>query len=214
MKFKRLCLFLMIVGLFFITKVNASGLPYDWIIDGEEVFDSNSSKTATIEKDANTVTLTLNNYNGGSLQLNCYGTGQDGLTFIINLVGDNKITTDDVGIDFLYNGKIIFNGDGNLTINSFKPISYENYSSYLYISPSENIYTDKKPTTNDVDSNVVSDKNNNSSVEKKDHNNYSDNNIIIILIIAFSIYLFVSIIIIALLVSKNKKLKNNMNSNN
>ena len=62
MKFRYLFLFL-VVGLFFAVDVNAAGLPYDWIVDGEEVFDSNTSQTATVTKDSNTVTLTLNNYN-------------------------------------------------------------------------------------------------------------------------------------------------------
>lgn len=193
MKFRYLFLFL-VVGLFFTVgvNVNAAGLPYDWIVDGEEVFDSNTSQTTTVTKDSNTVTLTLNNYNGNSLKLNCYGTAQDGITFVINLVGDNNITTDGVGIDFDYNGKIVFKGDGKLTINSTKPISYENYSSYLYISPSENIYTDKElsdnSTTND-EIDVISDqKSDNNTVNKANDKSEDNNNLVMILVIAFGVY--------------------------
>ena len=192
MKFRYLFLFL-VVGLFFTVgvNVNAAGLPYDWIVDGEEVFDSNTSQTATVTKDSNTVTLTLNNYNGNSLKLNCYGTAQDGITFVINLVGDNNITTDGVGIDFDYNGKIVFNGDGKLTINSTKPISYENYSSYLYISPSENIYTDKElsdnSTTND-EIDVISDQKSDNNTVNKANDKSEDNNLVMILAIAFGAY--------------------------
>lgn len=220
MKFRYLFLFL-VVGLFFAVgvNVNAAGLPYDWIVDGEEVFDSNTSQTATVTKDSNTVTLTLNNYNGNSLKLNCYGTAQDGITFVINLVGDNNITTDGVGIDFDYNGKIVFNGDGKLTINSTKPISYENYSSYLYISPSENVYTDKElsdnSTTND-EIDVTSDqKNDNNTVNKaNDKSEDNNNNLVMILAIAFGVYFLISIIVFVMLISKNKKLKNNLGSSN
>ena len=192
MKFRYLFLFL-VIGLFFTVgvNVNAAGLPYDWIVDGEEVFDSNTSQTATVTKDSNTVTLTLNNYNGNSLKLNCYGTAQDGITFVINLVGDNNITTDGVGIDFDYNGKIVFNGDGKLTINSTKPISYENYSSYLYISPSENIYTDKElsdnSTTND-EIDVISDQKSDNNTVNKANDKSEDNNLVMILAIAFGAY--------------------------
>ena len=218
MKFRYLFLFL-VVGLFFTVgvNVNAAGLPYDWIVDGEEVFDSNTSQTATVTKNSNTVTLTLNNYNGNSLKLNCYGTAQDGITFVINLVGDNNITTDGVGIDFDYNGKIVFNGDGKLTINSTKPISYENYSSYLYISPSENIYTDKElsdnSTTND-EIDVISDQKSDNNTVNKANDKSEDNNLVMILAIAFGVYFLISIIVFVMLISKNKKLKNNLGSNN
>lgn len=216
MKFRYLFLFL-VVGLFFAVDVNAAGLPYDWIVDGEEVFDSNTSQTATVTKDSNTVTLTLNNYNGNSLKLNCYGTAQDGITFVINLVGDNNITTDGVGIDFDYNGKIVFNGDGKLTINSTKPISYENYSSYLYISPSENIYTDKElsdnSTTND-EIEVISDQKSDNNTVNKANDKSEDNNLVMVLAIAFGVYFLISIIVFVMLISKNKKLKNNLGSSN
>ena len=217
MKFRYLFLFL-VVGLFFTVgvNVNAAGLPYDWIVDGEEVFDSNTSQTATVTKDSNTVTLTLNNYNGNSLKLNCYGTAQDGITFVINLVGDNNITTDGVGIDFDYNGKIVFNGDGKLTINS--TISYENYSSYLYISPSENIYTDKElsdnSTTNDEIDIISDQKSDNNTVNKANDKSEDNNNLVMILAIAFGLYFLISIIVFVMLISKNKKLKNNLGSSN
>lgn len=216
MKFRYIFLFL-VVGLFFAVDVNAAGLSYDWIVDGEEVFDSNTSQTATVTKDSNTVTLTLNNYNGNSLKLNCYGTAQDGITFVINLVGDNNITTDGVGIDFDYNGKIVFNGYGKLTINSTKPISYENYSSYLYISPSENIYTDKElsdnSTTND-EIDVISDQKSDNNTVNKANDKSEDNNLVMILAIAFGVYFLISIIVFIMLMSKNKKLKNNLGSSN
>ena len=204
MKFRYIFLFL-VVGLFFAVDVNAAGLPYDWIVDGEEVFDSNTSQTATVTKDSNTVTLTLNNYNGNSLKLNCYGTAQDGITFVINLVGDN-------------NGKIVFNGDGKLTINSTKPISYENYSSYLYISPSENIYTDKElsdnSTTNDEIDIISDQKSDNNTVNKANDKSEDNNNLVMILAIAFGLYFLISIIVFVMLISKNKKLKNNLGSSN
>jgi hypothetical protein len=112
----------------FILNVYASSVPYQWIVDGETVnTNPNSAGTARLEKDGQVVTLFLNNYNGGKLVLECYGTGQEGMTFIINLEGTNTITADDVGIEMgeVSNYHIDFQGEGSLVITAPKPISNE-----------------------------------------------------------------------------------------
>lgn len=154
-----------------IINVNASTVPYDWIVGGEEVnMRSNSANTATLVKDGKIVTLKLNNYNGKGLELNCYGTGQPGMTFIIELSGNNVITDDSIGIDFYYpDGKIEFKGDGNLKIYAKRPISYESIDTAMIIIPSENKYEklDSSANTN----NNTNTSNNNSNTNSNTSNN-------------------------------------------
>ena len=210
MKFFKISTLLLLIIL--TINVNAAGIPYDWIVNGEEVIENNSDGTVSLVKDSTNVTLTLNNYNGGSLKLNCYGTSIEGLNFTINLIGNNTITTDDeYGIDFTsYNGKITFVGDGNLTINANSPISYENFSSNLYISPAENIYTDQHPiASTDIDGDNVKNKAKTISDKGKSKSSNSDNSLVIIIGVAFLSYILVSIAIFVILISNNKKLKMN-----
>ncbi len=210
MKFFKISALLLLIIL--TINVNAAGIPYDWIVNGEEVFENSSDGTVSLVKDSTTVTLTLNNYNGGSLKLNCYGTSIEGLNFTINLIGNNTITTDDeYGIDFTsYNGKITFIGDGNLTINANSPISYENFSSNLYISPAENIYTDQHQiVSTDIDGDNIQNKAKTISDKGKSKSSNSDNSLVIIMGVAFLSYILVSIAIFVILISKNKKLKTN-----
>lgn len=210
MKFFKISALLLLIIL--TINVNAAGIPYDWIVNGEEVFENSSDGTVSLVKDSTTVTLTLNNYNGGSLKLNCYGTSIEGLNFTINLIGNNTITTDDeYGIDFTnYNGKITFIGDGNLTINANSPISYENFSSNLYISPAENIYTDQHQiASTDIDGDNIQNKAKTISDKGKSKSSNSDNSLVIIMGVAFLSYILVSIAIFVILISKNKKLKTN-----
>lgn len=210
MKFFKISALLLLIIL--TINVNAAGIPYDWIVNGEEVFENSSDGTVSLVKDSTTVTLTLNNYNGGSLKLNCYGTSIEGLNFTINLIGNNTITTDDeYGIDFTnYNGKITFIGDGNLTINANSPISYENFSSNLYISPAENIYTDQHQiASTDIDGDNIQNKAKTISDKGKSKSSNSDNSLVIIMGVVFLSYILVSIAIFVILISKNKKLKTN-----
>ena len=113
----------------FVLNVYASQVPYQWDVDGEKVnhLQSNSAGTARLEKDGKKVTLFLNNYNGGKLQLDCYGTGQSDMDFIINLEGENIINSSDVGIDMgeENDSYINFQGEGTLVITAPKPISNE-----------------------------------------------------------------------------------------
>ena len=127
---------------FIFPVVNAASVPYRWIVGGEsvDVGNPNSLSTARVEKDGKVVTLYLNDYSGGKLSLECYGTGQEDMTFNIKLEGVNTVTSNDIGIEFNYKGTVNFIGNGKLTINAPKPISYESYTQQMYISPSESIY--------------------------------------------------------------------------
>ncbi|MBR3132027.1 hypothetical protein IKG33_01265 [Candidatus Saccharibacteria bacterium] len=104
---------------------------YSWTVDGEQlrIGNSNTAGTASWQRDneANKDggTLTLNNYNGGQIKIECWGTGL-GHTFNINLVGDNYITVDK-GIGILALEPITFSGDGTLTIEAAVPISSNDY---------------------------------------------------------------------------------------
>ena len=190
-------------------NVNAASVPYNWIVGGETVNESNSSKTATLTKNGNEVLLKLSNYKGGELKLNCYGTGQDGITFIIDLDGDNVINSDSVGIDFNYNGKIKFNGNGKLTINAKTPISYESYKDKMIIEPSKNVYTDKEEIQEN-NNNLVSEKEDKLISEKEDKlistkDKEKDNSYIIYIILGSC--LFVSLVLNIILITKVSKKK-------
>ena len=209
--FVLLFIFVIILG----TNVYAASLPYDYIIDGKEVSEKLDDGSAIISKDSTSVTLTLNNYNGGPIKLNCYGSGQSGIKFNINLIGENTISADDIGIDFDYSVKkdeniINFTGEGKLTITAKTPISYEDYSDKLYIIPSENIHS----TTL---SNNTSEKVNNDNTSKdkqitKEETNKDEVVIKIdktnIILYSFILYIVMSLIVISYLSLKIRKLEN------
>lgn len=133
-KIKLLFTILLLIP-FMVLKVNAASAPYQWIVGGEYLdanSPSNYAGTATQTKENKTVTLTLNNYNGGKLELNCYGTGQEGMEFIIELIGDNTVTSEDVGIQYDYSELITFTGDGTLTVKAPNPLSWDNHVKDLF----------------------------------------------------------------------------------
>ncbi len=160
-KFNKIAL---VVALFLmIPLVWAASVPYQWLSGDEKinVGQPNAAGTASLEKDGKTVTLSLNNYNGPALVLDCYGTGQDGMKFIITLEGDNVITTDNVGID---SGSSIveFKGNGTLTINAPKPLSFEDFKERVVVKPAEGIYGEEKPV-------LISDKENPSLIAENEN---------------------------------------------
>lgn len=164
---KKLHIYLILIislSCIFCIDVNAASIPYAWYVNGKIIEETNEAK---VSREGKTITLTLNNYNGGQLREECYGTGQEGIIFNIVLIGDNIINVEDgigktieymndtvdasIGISMESSfAKINFLGEGTLTINAPKPISYENYTNYLYISPSKNIYTNEKAINNDT----------------------------------------------------------------
>ena len=218
-KFLYLILVLLVTISF--TSVNAASVPYNYIIDGVQVNDSNSDGSATLTKDGKTVTLTLNKFKGKSIKLNCYGTGQSDMKFVFNLVGENTITSDDIGIDLSTypDGKIEFTGEGSLVINAKKPISYESFENILYVIPNENVYSSeyKKDSTNTSvkENNVTSSEEENTkeketttaSDDKDDDSNVIKINKNDILLYSFVGYVILSLLIISALVFKIKKLE-------
>lgn len=183
--------------------VNAATVPYRWISNGKDVTEQS---TATIEKEGKVVTLKLNNYDGYGLDLDCYGTGQDGIKFIIELTGTNKIETKETGINFNYSeGKIEFTGDGSLTITSPKPISYENFSNILYIEPSKNIYGESKTIATSESNEEILPATSKSTNEKKDDNTSKDNNTLYIVFGVFAVLAVGIIIFLSIKLSKKKE---------
>ena len=112
-----------LISIFSITNVNAA-YAYSWTIDGEVISrgSSNKSGTASWAEDSNYNggVLTLNNYNGGQLKIECRGTGL-GHVFAVKLVGNNTITAEN-GVGIIANEPIVFIGDGKLTIKAAVPI--------------------------------------------------------------------------------------------
>lgn len=213
-----------LIFVFFLTygiqEVDAASVPYRWKSDGQEIGENNTvNGTATVTKDGYIVTLTLNNYNGGPLVEECYGTGVDGITFNIVLIGNNTITnTSGYGITFDYNGKINFLGDGHLTINAQTPINYENYTNYMYISPSENIYTNSRNVVSDeaTDDNKVDAVTDENKDVKSDEQEDKDDDVtekidytFIVMCVLIG-YVVISMIMFSVLFIKINKLKNNL----
>ena len=180
-----------------------------------------NTDTATLVREGKVNTLKLNNYNGKGIKLECYGTGQTDMQFIIELSGNNVITDDNIGIDFTAgngNGKITFKGDGTLKINAPKPISYEEYQNTMIIKPASNVYTDKEEvtqkevveenqddtTTIGSDTKLIS---NNDNTQLISPNNENDNNNLIMYIIfgVYGVLSLVIIIVLAIKLSKKKK---------
>ena len=112
-----------LISIFSITNVNAA-YAYSWTIDGEVISrgSSNKSGTASWAEDSNYDggVLTLNNYNGGQLKIECRGTGL-GHVFAVKLIGNNTITAEN-GVGIIANEPIVFIGDGKLTIKAAIPI--------------------------------------------------------------------------------------------
>lgn len=108
----------------FVTNVNAA-YAYSWTVNGEMLTmlnNSNKEGTAvwTSDEKYSGGVLTLNNYSGGQLKIDCYGTGLNHV-FAVKLVGNNKIDVEK-GMGIVANAPIVFIGDGTLTISAPIPI--------------------------------------------------------------------------------------------
>lgn len=197
---------LLAINIVFITNVKAASIPYTWYANGLDVssFDVGG---VTIEKGEDSITLILNNYNGGVLEEKCYGTEQENILFNIVLIGENYINSDNYGIILEYpNGKINFSGEGSLIINANTPINYETYSNYMYINPSQNIYTNEKIDSSSNETSI-SDNNNNISktTEKKSsktENKELNTNLIVIILL---LYIVISNTVFIILLQKKNK---------
>lgn len=195
-----------------IVNVFAASVPYQWIVGGETVnTNANQAGTARLEKDGKIVTLFLNNYNGGKLELECYGTGQSDMTFIINIEGENTITSDDVGISMgETSDKVQFQGTGKLTINAPKPISYEEGRGQKIIDLSSKTEVQEVTTNETEDSKlIISDEDDDKLSLNKDADNNNDHDDNDWLVRGLGILVLISIGVISFLVvkliQKNKK---------
>lgn len=196
---------LLVINIVFITKVEAASIPYTWYANGLDV-SSADVDGVSIEKGENSITLILNNYNGGVLEEKCYGTAQENISFNIVLIGENHINSDNYGIILENkNAKINFSGEGSLIINSNTPINYENYSNYMYINPSQNIYTNEKIESSSNE-NSISDNNNTSETIKKEstkkENKELNMNLIVIILL---LYIVISNTVFIILLQKKNK---------
>ena len=214
---KKIITFIIVLIAFCFFSVNASSVPYQWIVDGEKVNVGSNNPNASLVKEGTKVELTLKNYHGKSLKLDCYGTGQSGLDFSIVLVGENSIDSDNIAIDMgeEKDNELKFAGDGKLTINASVPISNKDY---LYIEPSLNIISsDKKDVKSNDDTELVA--NNDNNGETIENSEPEENLVLVnetvekddsqIMYICFTIFAVICLIVIAILAYLLVKKKNN-----
>lgn len=215
-------IFLSCISLFQVTSVNAA-FAYSWSVDGESLTLGSTNKAGNVTWGEDKI-LTLNNYNGGQLKIECYGTGL-GYTFPIKLVGDNSITvTDNVGI--IANAPITFIGDGKLTINAPIPIGSGsisnadytltniedvefNESTTVMIYPNNSITSEDnlkqdKVTSSSENKETVKDKVTDNNKKVKDKKIFTNNDLINIIILLYCSISFITIIILIIKLAKNK----------
>ena len=77
-----------------------------------------------------------------------------------------------------------------------------------------NLITKNRNYTNDEIDITSDQKSDNNTVNKANDKSEDNNNLVMILAIAFGLYFLISIIVFVMLISKNKKLKNNLGSSN
>lgn len=207
-------------------NVNATNYPYAWDVGGETIYwnKSNAAGSASWSTDSNYKggILTLNNYNGGGISIDCYGTGVPDMVFAVRLVGDNKITSTD-GIGVNGDSPIVFIGDGSLTVDAPTPIR-GSYKLGLGGGGMLNINQSQVETQNDDTSNASNDIQDNSDTDiitakvQDDKNNDKNDDISCddenseikkYINLGVSVYIIISLIVIIILLVKNKKLKSN-----
>lgn len=199
-----------ICNIFVSTNVKAA-YAYIWTVDGHDLNfgESNSTGTATWESD--------DNYNGGQIKLDCYGTGMEDV-FAIKLVGDNKITVKD-GIGIVAGEPIVFIGDGTLTIEAGIPISGGFYVESIDTNEFDTTTITIKPSVKklacpdaDKDSNLtednetnVSDGNANASSDQVKENSSDNNKLNIILLSCVGVNIAVFLLLIIMMIKNTKK---------
>ena len=207
-----------LTSIFSITNVDAA-YAYSWTIDGERITrgSSNKSGNASWMDDVNYTggVLTLNNYNGGQLKIDCHGTDL-GHVFAIKLVGDNKITVDK-GVGIISNAPIVFIGDGKLTINAAVPIGSGDIinSDYTVTEIDKANYSVTTTVTiepsnikdNESSKTITEENNNSSSNESEETNINKDNNLFEMIVLSYCVIsLIIMIILITKLTTKRKNI--------
>jgi len=155
-----------IISMFLVTTVKAA-FAYSWSVNGENlsIDSSNTDGTASWSTDPNYSggVLTLNNYNGKQLKIDCYGTASDNI-FAIKLVGDNKINMPN-GVGIIANFPIVFIGDGKLTINAGVPIGSGGFENGAYLTDIDKVTWNTnttvtiEPKTTTNNDNTINEKN-------------------------------------------------------
>ena len=159
----------LVLGLGYFLKLDSvkAAYAYSWTVDGESLSRGSTNKSGNVSwvEDTNYTggILTLNNYNGGQLKINCNGTSL-GHVFAVKLVGQNKISVQD-GIGIIANEPIVFIGDGSLEIEAPVPIASADSSNNKDIS---------WYAKNNIKINGISQKDNDDST-KKDEEEIIDN---------------------------------------
>lgn len=208
-----------------VKDVNAA-YAYVWNVGGETLSkgSSNKSGTATWADDTlyNGGVLTLNNYQGGPIKIECKGTAL-GHVFAIKLVGQNKISAKD-GIGIYAGADIAFIGDGQLVIEAKTPIGGEHHDNVVVIEPKncsvncpncpacpvikeettndDNNETITENTDNEVNNEEVSNDNEKEETEKNENANNEDKMYTTIGVVAACIYFVISIALIIFLSAK------------
>ena len=245
---KNKLIIIMLLAVSFIAKLAFTqncfaAYAYMWTVDGEQIGlgSSNTAGTASWQKDSeanNGGILTLNNYNGGQIKIECYGTGL-GHTFTINLVGDNYITVDK-GIGILALEPITFSGNGTLTIEAAVPISSNDYifedsigtkieGNYSFSENEKVIIRTSDTTTNsnndngesiantDSEDDQLSDENAesiDSDINTTNDENTIDWKLIAIIMIPVTAISIIIIIVLLILLAKKGKIQTTNNSKN
>lgn len=206
---------IMILGLasvFSISNVNAA-YAYSWSVNGEILSKGDSNKSGNvIWSDDNNYTggvLTLNNYDGGQLKIECNGTDL-GHVFAIKLVGNNKITVQN-SVGIIANAPIVFIGDGTLTIEASVPIgsgsiiNYDNTMIDIEHAKWNSRTTIKIEPTISNTTNVQYNEKTESNELATDHKDSIENSLIRILVLSYCIISFIAIIVLSIQLKSIKK---------
>ena len=124
---KRVFQVLILLIVFSFTMVHAA-YAYVWTVDGKSL---SKGGDAVLEGTARWIEseeysggiLVLDNYHGGSIQIECKGTGMN-QEFAVELIGNSTINSDKIGV--LTTDKVEFIGNGTLTITA--PIAFSTTS--------------------------------------------------------------------------------------
>ncbi len=121
---KLVKLFILVLLIVPFMVVNAA-YAYVWTVNGEslkrggDAILNGSAKWIESDEYSGGI-LILDNYNGGDIKIECKGTGMNQV-FAVELKGDNVINSDNIGL--LTTDKVVFIGDGTLSITAPVPVS-------------------------------------------------------------------------------------------
>lgn len=204
------------ISCFLAQKTVKASYAYLWTVNGEDIVKGSSNKAGNVtwndDTDYTGGVLTLNNYNGGQLKIDCYGTGL-GHVFAIKLVGDNTITVKN-GVGIIANAPIVFIGDGKLTIDASIPIGSgavinndgtgTDVDKAKYSKQTNVVIEPKKEINNEIDEDTNKENNDDKETIEQDSDKNNGEDIIHNKTIEFALigYSLLSLIIIVVLIVK------------